>query len=203
MNLITITDPVSPAAEAYRTLRANLHFASLEAPLKTLVITAPGVVEDAALVAANLAVTLAQSEKQVILVDADLRQPVLHTLFGLNNTAGLTTVLGTGTPDLPLQATAVPGLRLLASGPTPQVPSDVVSSPRMTQLIQQLSDQADFVVFSTPPIALVSDAAMLASRVDGAMLVIRAGKTQREQALQAKETLARAKVRLLGAVMLK
>lgn len=209
MNLITINNPTSAAAEAYRTLRTNLHFAALEAPLKSVIVTSPGDQENAALVAANLAVTLAQSEKRVILVDAQLRQPVLHSLFGLQNGMGLADVLvntsgasnGLGEPQL--QPTAIAGLQLLSAGTVPQVPADVISSPRMTQLIQKLLTQSDMVVFSTPPLTLVSDAAVLASRVDGALLVIQAGKTQRDRAQQAKEILARAKVRLLGAVMLK
>jgi len=205
MNLITISNPTSAAAEAYRTLRTNLHFAALEAPLKSVIVTSPSDQENAAVVAANLAVTLAQSEKRVILVDAHLRQPVLHTLFGLQNGAGLADVLGmnNGLGEPQLQSTAIAGLRLLSAGNIPQVPADVISSPRMTQLIQKLLTESDMVVFNTPPLTLVSDTAVLASRVDGALLVIQAGKTQRDRAQQAKEILARAKVRLLGAVMLK
>lgn len=205
MNLITINNPTSAAAEAYRTLRTNLHFAALEAPLKSVIVTSPSDQENVALVAANLAVTLAQSEKRVILVDAHLRQPILHTLFDLQNGAGLADVLAVnnGLSEPQLQSTAIAGLRLLSAGNIPQVPADVISSPRMTQLIQRLLTESDMIVFSTPPLTLVSDAAVLASRVDGALLVIQAGKTQRDRAQQAKEILARAKVRLLGAVMLK
>ncbi|MGQ9814850.1 MAG: CpsD/CapB family tyrosine-protein kinase [Candidatus Roseilinea sp.] len=200
--LITLSRPQSPAAEAYRTLRANLHFAALDAPFKSLVVTAPSSLEDKTTAAANLGVVLAQAEKRVVLVDADLRQPRLHTLFGLDNTAGLLDALNAAQLDQIVQPTGVDGLSVLSSGKLPVVPSDALSSSRMTRLIQQLETLADMVIFDTPPVLAVSDAALLASQVGGALLVIDAGKTRREQAQAAKDVLERARARLLGAVML-
>ena len=202
MNLITLSQPQSPAAEAYRTLRANLQFAALDMPLKTLVITSPSAVEDKTAAVANLGVVLAQAEKRVILVDADLRRPSLHTLFHLDDTLGLCEVLG-GTPVVnALQPTPVQGLSVLTTGKLPAIPSDVLSSGRMTKLLEQLGAQADLVLFDTPPVLAVSDAALLASQTDGVLLVIHTGKTRREQAQAAKDVLERAHARLLGAVML-
>lgn len=200
--LITLSRPQSPAAEAYRTLRANLHFAALDAPLTSIVITSPSSREDKTTAAANLGVVLAQAEKRVILVDADLRQPRLHALFGLDNAAGLLDALNAAPIEQVLQPTGVDGLSVLSSGKLPVVPSDALSSSRMTRLIQQLETLADMVIFDTPPVLSASDAALLASQTGGALLVIEAGKTRREQAQAAKDVLERARARLLGAVML-
>lgn len=200
--LITLSRPQSPAAEAYRTLRANLHFAALDAPFKSLVVTAPSSLEDKTTAAANLGVVLAQAEKRVILVDADLRQPRLHTLFGLDNAAGLLDALDAAQLDQIVQPTGVDGLSVLSSGKLSVVPSDALSSSRMTRLIQQLETLADMVIFDTPPVLAVSDAALLSSQTGGALLVIDAGKTRREHAQAAKDVLERARARLLGAVML-
>ncbi len=200
--LITLSRPQSPAAEAYRTLRANLHFAALDAPLTSIVITSPSSREDKTTAAANLGVVLAQAEKRVILVDADLRQPRLHALFGLDNAAGLLDALNAAPIEQVLQPTGVDGLSVLSSGKLPVVPSDALSSSRMTRLIQQLETLADMVIFDTPPVLSASDAALLASQTGGALLVIEAGKTRREQAQAAKDVLERARARLLGVVML-
>jgi non-specific protein-tyrosine kinase len=202
MNLVTLTTPTSPAAEAYRTLRTNLHFASLETPLKTMVVASPDVAESGAEALANLAVTLAQSGKRVIAVDANLRQPVLHTWFGLQNGAGLAELLASAEAAANLQATSVNGLSLLSAGQPPAIPSDAISSNRMSVVIQSLVNAADMVLFNVPPAATVSDAAILSSQVDGVLLVISTGRTHREHAQQAKDAFLRAKARLLGAVML-
>lgn len=207
MNLVTLTHPQSAAAEAYRTLRANLQFATADAPLKTILVASPDSNTTAVNVLANLAVTLAQNEKRVVVVDADLREPVLHTVFELPNTTGLADWLhdgpgvnGTGEPRL--HVTAVPGLSVLTSGTSPAIATDVISSVRMTQAIDSLSQLADVVLFNAPPLVTFSDAAILASKVGGTLLVVDAGKTRRDSAQQAKDILARAHAHLIGAVML-
>ncbi|MCS7054671.1 MAG: CpsD/CapB family tyrosine-protein kinase [Thermoflexales bacterium] len=204
MNLITLAEPTSPAAEAYRTLRTNLHFAMLDAPLRTLLVASPDSGQSAAKVLANLAVTWAQVGKRVIAVDADLREPSLHAAFDAPNAAGLTDWLESsgGSDDPPLCATRLPNLSLLPSGTPPAIPADLISSDRMARAIQRLADMADLVLFSAPPFGRFSDAAVLASRVDGVLLVVEAGKTRRDHAQQAKDILARAHARLIGAVML-
>lgn len=202
MNLITVLHPASPAAEAYRTLRTNLHFASLEQPVKTLLMTAPETGDGKSLVVANLAVVFAQAERRVVVVDADLRTPVQHTLFGLDNARGLSSVLSGAVDAPPVQPTALPNLKVLTSGPLPGNPSDLVYSGRMSQALAVIAKDADIVLIDTPALGAVSDSAILASQVDGALLVISAGKTRREHAQAAKETLVRARARVLGAVML-
>lgn len=205
MNLITLTQPQSATAEAYRTLRTNLHFATLDAPAKTLLIASPDPDDAPARVLANLAVTMAQVGRRVIAVDANLRQPTLHALFDLPNATGLSDWLSSAHDDLgasALQPTSVPGLHVLSAGATPPVPIDLISSARMATAITRLSTLADAVLFNAPPVGEFSDAALLASQLDGALIVFTAGKTRRDQARQAKDILARAHARVIGAVMI-
>src|SRR5436189_2732467 len=136
-SLIALRDPRSQAAEAYRTLRTNIQFSSLDKPLRTLLATSTAPDEGKSTTLANLAVTMAQSEQRVILVDCDLRRPSLHTLFGLPNEAGLTSMI-LAQEDAPLQETGVPGLSLLPSGPLPPRPADILGSRRMEAVIGRL-----------------------------------------------------------------
>lgn len=201
--LVTISEPNSPVSEAYRDLRTNLAFAGLDQPLRSLLLTSPGLGEGKSTVLANLAVTIAQTERQVLMVDGDLRQPCLHRLFGLPNDAGLTTLLAdpAALADPPLQETGVPGLRLLSSGPLPQLPADLVASRRMEELIAWLTGQADLVIFDSPPVNVVTDAAILATRVDGVVLVVRERHSRRDAVLAARDRLVRVRAQLLGTVL--
>jgi non-specific protein-tyrosine kinase len=200
--LIAIADPRSPAAEAYRTLRTNIMFSSLDKPLCTLLATSTAADEGKSTTVANLAVTMAQSEQRVILVDCDLRRPSLHTLFGLAQEPGLTTmILDQGSGQPPLQRTQVPGLALLSSGPLPPRPADILGSKRMEAVIAELREQADVVLFDTPPIIAVTDAAVLATRVDGVLLVLQAGKTRRDRAREARALLDKVKANIVGVVL--
>ena len=202
-DLITLTDPRSPASEAYRTLRTNLEFSSLDHPLRSLLVTSPAANADKSVTVANLAVIMAEGGRQVILVDGDLRRPVLHEIFGTEANRGLSDLVRQDgpLPELPLQETGVEGLRLLTSGPLPQNPSTVMGSARMEQVISALTEQADLVLFDAPPVIAVTDAALLAAKVDGTLLVIRAGSTQREHVEQAKALLEKVTAHLVGAAL--
>jgi non-specific protein-tyrosine kinase len=201
-SLIALRDPRSPASEAYRTLRTNLMFSSLDKPLRTLLVTSSASEEGKSTTVANLAVIMAQAEQRVILADCDLRRPRLHTLFDLSNEQGLTTViLEQGESPLPLQETAIPGLSLLASGPLPPRPADLLGSKRMERLIERLKAEADIVLFDTPPVTAVTDAAVLATRLDGALLVFQAGQTRRERAREARRLLEKVKANIVGVVL--
>lgn len=202
-SLVTVTTPRSPVSEAYRTVRTNLEFSSLDKPLKTLVVTSPGPEEGKSTTLANLAVTLAQAEKQVILVDCDLRRPSQHEIFGQSNDMGLTTMVvdDKAMSQPPLLEIGVPGLLLLPSGPLPPNPSELVGSRRMQEIIAALSERADVVLFDAPPIIAVTDAAVLATRVDGVLLVIKAGGTKRDHAQKAKALLEKVNAHLVGAVL--
>ncbi len=201
-SLIALRDPQSLAAEAYRTLRTNIQFSSLDKPLQTLLITSTAPDEGKSTTLANLAVTMAQAEQRVIVVDCDLRRPSLHTLFGLANEPGLTNViLQQNDMPLPLQATGVPGLSVLASGPLPPRPADLLGSRRMEALIARLRAEADIILFDTPPVIAVTDAAVLATRLDGVLLVLQAGKTRRDRAREARRQLEKVKANLIGVVL--
>jgi capsular exopolysaccharide synthesis family protein len=200
--LITLRDPGSPAAEAFRTLRTNLLFSSLDRPLHTLLVTSTAPDEGKSTTLANLAVTMAQAEQRVLVVDCDLRRPSLHTLFGVPNERGLTTaVLAQDDGPLPIQPTSVPGLYVLTSGPLPPRPADLLGSRRMGALIERMRSEAEIVLFDTPPVVAVTDAATLAPRVDGVLLVLHAGQTRRDRAREARRLLEQVKANIVGVVL--
>lgn len=203
VNLITLTAPRSAAAEAIRTLRTNLMFSDSQRPLHTLMVTSAANPEDKSHTLANLAVAFAQSGHSTILVDADLRRPAQHDIWGLKNDAGLTTMLqddaSLATP--PLQETSVDKLSVLCAGPLPDVPADLLSSPRMAEIISLLKARADYVLFDAPPVLAATDAALIGRKMDAALLTIRANTSRRDHAAQARQALEQVGVHLLGAVL--
>ena len=201
MNLVTLTDPRSPASEAYRALRTNLSFYSLEQPVRTLVVTSPAAGEGKSTTVANLAVTMAQSGRRTILVDCDLRRPTLHEVFELAMTPGLTNLTLDEVSEMPLQQTAVENLWLLSSGTKPPNPADLLGAKRMDQIIAELAGRADIVLFDAPPVMAAADAAILGAKVDGILLVIQAGKTRRDHSERARELLEKARVRIVGVAL--
>ncbi len=202
-SLITLTDPRSPAAEAYRTLRTNVDFSGLDRSIHALLVTSVAPVEGKSLTLANLAVAMAQGDKRTILVDADLRRPTLHTLFGLNNDKGLTSLFidAKGPIEPALKDVKVPNLQVLTSGPLPPNPAELLGSQRMLDVIAALKQRADIILFDAPPVIAVTDAAVLGKRVDGVVLVVEAGQTRREHARRAKEQLEKLNIRIVGAVL--
>ena len=202
--LVTLTHPRSPAAEAYRTLRANLSLSSPDHPLRTLVVTSAAPGEGKSIALANLAVVMAQGGQRVILVDADLRHPSLHELFGTPNEHGLVTLLDeqdalTAPPLSPVAE--VERLQLLTSGPLPLDPAARLGSARMDKVIAALQKQADVVLFDAPPVLAATDAAILGTKVDGVLLVVQAKHTSRDRVQQAKERLEKARVRVVGVAL--
>jgi non-specific protein-tyrosine kinase len=193
----------SASAEAYRVLRTNLQFASVGHPVRVLQITSPGPTEGKSTSAANLAVALAQAGRRVIAVDGDLHRPRLHRIFKLPNNIGLTTGLLQEMPDLELllQPSSVPGLRVLTSGPLPPNPAELLGSEQAKGLLKLLAAQSDIVIVDSPPVLILSDAAVVASQVDGVLLVVEAGKTRRQAAHRAVEALRGVNARLLGLVL--
>ena len=198
--LISHFNPKSPIAEAYRQLRTNIQFSSLDNPVRTLLVTSTGPEEGKTTTLANLAITMAQTGSRVTLVDCDFRKPSLHDLFGLPAAPGLTNVL-LGADAIPYQECGIENLRILAAGPLPPNPSELLGSRRMSEVIVQLKGEADYVLFDTPPVVIVTDAAVLATRVDGVLLVVSAGKTRRELAQRAKGLLEKVNAPLLGVVL--
>jgi len=201
--LITLSDPRSSASEAFRTLRTNLMFTSVEHALDTLLVTSAAQSDDKSLVLANLAVTFAQSDNKTIIVDGDLRRPVQHEIWDIPNDRGLTTMMidPAAMSSPPLVQTEVSNLMVLPSGPLPPVPADVLSSQRMLDVIGVLKARAHYVLFDAPPVLAATDAALLGAKLDGVVLVVRVGTTRRDQAARARQALERVHVRVLGAVM--
>ncbi|MFQ5577995.1 MAG: CpsD/CapB family tyrosine-protein kinase [Anaerolineae bacterium] len=201
--LLTLTDPASATAEAYRALRTNIEFASVDDPIKTLLVTSAGPDDDKDITLANLAVTLADGDRQVILVDADLHRPALHTLFGLNNNRGFTDMFrdeaAFNAP--PLQPVADTTLRVLTSGSLPQIPSQIFNSVKMSGVLAQLKEMAGLVLFSAPPLMTVTDALLLASKTDATLLVVKANVSKRDHVKGAKSRLETVKANLIGAVL--
>lgn len=198
--LATRTAPRSSAAEAFRTLRTNLEFASLDSPLRTLLVTSAVPGEGKSTIAANIAITFAQAGKRVILLDGDMRRPRLHWLFEVPNSSGLTTLLRADDSSLELaaQASDEPNLRVITTGSLPPNPAELLGSQRMRAVLARLRDDADLIVIDSPPLQAVTDAAVLAPDVDGVLLVTEAGRTKRAALAQAREALARVNAHVLG-----
>ncbi len=202
--LITLSQPRSTAAEAYRSLRTNLMFSSVESPIQTLLVTSAARDDQKSLTLANLAVTFAQSGARVILVDADLRQPKQHEIWKLDGERGLSSMMvDEGAIDQPpLQATPVGGLSVVCAGALPPNPADLLGGARMERIIAVLKQRADYVFFDSPPVLAATDAALLGIKLDGALLTIRAGETRRDHTAQARQALERVHVRIVGAVLI-
>lgn len=165
-------------------------------------ITSSGPREGKSTTVANLAVSIAQSGKSVLVIDADLRNPTQHKLFGLNNAEGLSVALVQDQEDHNyIKETQVPGVSVLTGGPIPPNPAELVGSKRMKRLIDEASEQFDVVLIDTPPIIAVTDAAILAQEVDGVILVLASGEVNKEYAQRAKDQLDKVGAKILGAVL--
>jgi len=201
--LITTAHPRSPISEAYRVLRTNLQFSGLSNPATTLLVTSAGPLEGKTTTVANLGVAMAQAGKRVILVDADLRRPTLHKMFDLPNAVGLTTIFTRDKLDIEeaLSPTGVDGLRVLTSGPLPPNPSELLGSQRMESIIERLKDNADVILFDSPPVLVAADASVLAAKVAGVLLVVDSGRVRSDICRKGKEALVQVGANILGVVL--
>ncbi len=201
--VFSMTQPRSSAAESLRLLRTNLEFAAASGDLHSLTITSPGPGEGKSTIAANLGVVLAQSGLSVVVIDADLRKPTQHQIFGVANDRGLTTLLTH--PDQSWRSAmvkvALPGLLLAPSGPIPPNPSDLVSGGRFVQLIERIKADVDMVIIDSPPILSASDALSIAARTDGVVLVCRSHKTRIDALRHAANSVHQGGIRLVGLVV--
>ena len=206
---VALQQPRAPVAEAFRSLRTNLQFSSAGRPLRTVLVTSPSPADGKSTVAANLAVVLAQSGRRVALVDADLRRPRAHQLFGLHKGEGLSGLFlqmqvyldGKLRLERSLQKTGLANLWLLASGSPPPNPAELLGSETMLAVLEAVKEQAQLVVIDSPPVLAVTDAAALAPGVDGVLLVIKPGATKLAACRQAVEQLRRVGANLLGVVL--
>jgi capsular exopolysaccharide synthesis family protein len=201
--VVAATEPTSPAAEAYRTLRTSIQFLGLDRSLKVLQVTSPIASEGKSTTLANLAVTLTQAGLRVVVVCCDLRRPRINEFFGLPNEVGFTSVL-LGQVPLPnaLQGVAgLPRLKVLSSGPLPPNPSELLSSRRTTDVLAQLGSQSDIVLVDCPPVLPVTDAAVLATKVDGTLVVASAGSTTYKDLARTVQLLGQVDAPVLGVVL--
>ncbi|RUQ27860.1 polysaccharide biosynthesis tyrosine autokinase [Peribacillus cavernae] len=200
--LITKLNPKSPISEQYRTIRTNIQFSSVDKDVRSILVTSSGPGEGKSTTGANLAVVFAEQGKSVLFVDADLRKPTVHYTFNITNTFGLTNVL-TKQADLKdtVFQTDERNLYVLPSGPIPPNPAELLGSKAMDDLMKEILQEFDLVLFDTPPILAVTDAQILANRCDGTILVVSSGKTEIEQAAKAKELLLSVNASILGTVL--
>jgi polysaccharide biosynthesis transport protein len=201
--LVALLHPRSGVAEAYRTLRTSIEFASVDAPIRTLLVTSSIPGEGKTITASNLAVVFAQAGRRVLLVDADLRKPGIHVVFDLPNAHGLTTLLRSDEVSLDAiaQTTEQENLRILTTGPLPPNPAELLGSQRMRTFLDRLKTGEGLVIFDSPPLQAVTDAAVLSSLLDGTLFVIDAGHSRRGAVRQGRDVLARAGANVLGAVL--
>jgi capsular exopolysaccharide synthesis family protein len=194
--------PGSARAEAFRHLRTNLRFIGVDRPVETIVLTSAVPNEGKSSTSANLAIVLAEAGRRVLLVDADLRRPRLAAYLGLEGAVGLTNVLvGQADVDDVTQPWGPAGLDVLASGFVPPNPSELLGSAHMGDLLRELAEKYDTVLIDAPPLLPVTDAAVLAGRADGALLIVRRGKTSQSQVRTAAQALDAVDARLLGTVL--
>jgi len=194
--------PKSSMAEAYRTLRTNLGFASMDKNYRTILFSSTSPRDGKSSVASNLAVVMAQAGYRVVLVDADLRKPAQHRIFNIDNRLGFTNCL---LKDVDVQTamhkSAVENLHILASGPIPPNPAEILNSSRTDAIIQELQDNYDYVFIDAPPVLAVTDASILSTKVDGVVLIINYGNTRTDLAKKACEQFEKANAKIIGVVM--
>jgi len=200
--LLAHNSPKDPVAEQYRTIRTNIQFSNVDQDIKTIVVTSSVAEEGKSTTTSNLATVYAQQGLNVLLIDADLRKPTGHYTFRLENHIGLTNVLTRqSTLAQAVQESEIPHLSVLTSGPIPPNPSELLASAQMAELLKEMKEQFDMIIFDTPPILAVADAQILANQVDGTILVVSSGKTEKDAALKSKELLSNAQGKLLGVVL--
>lgn len=200
-DLIAHNQPMSGVAENLRTIRTNLSFMGADGGLRAFVITSASPREGKSTVAINLAITLAQSGKRILLVDTDLRRPRVHRAFGLTARRGVTTALvGEAKPADVVLTTEVPGLDIVACGPIPPNPSELLHTDAFRQFVEAVRDRYDHVMFDSPPLGAVTDAAILAAQLDGVIVVVKSQSTTREALRVTARQLHDVGARVLGAV---
>ncbi len=200
---ISATQPRSPVSEAFRTLRTNIQFASVDKPLRTLLVSSPTPEDGKTTVSSNLGVVLSQAGQKVVMIDADLRRPRLHERLGVSNRRGLSDLFVQENFHLDgiARETQSKGLRVIPTGPLPPNPAELVSSQKMNDILAALIEEADLVIIDSPPVMAATDAAVLASRVDGVLLVVKPGSTKLGACIQTVEQLRRSGANLLGVVL--
>ncbi len=204
-NIITYLEKTSVVSEAYRILRTNIQYASIDKRIKSIVITSPEVCDGKTVTACNLAVSMANSNNKVLLIDCDLRKPSIHNQFKISNCKGISNLLlmDIDIEDCLINSNDINNLTLLTSGTISSNPSELISSNKMRKLLEQLVSQFDIVIMDTPPLRYASDGVILGSMADGVILAIASGETNISLAKQATKALRNVDANILGAIMTK
>jgi len=200
-DLVTLSDPASASAQAYHTLAASVRYVLTDAPSKVIALTSPNSGGGTTTVCANLGVVLARAEKSVLVVDCNLHRPAVHKVFGLRNLQGLEDVLAHERELREVQQEPLAGLRVVVAGLTPPYPTEVLGSGRFREFLRQASNESDYVLIDSPPMAMAPDSLVLAAQADGVLLVLDARTTRKETVRQAMRGLESIGANVLGTVM--
>lgn len=200
--LFTVVDPMSNISEQFRTIRTNILYSSVENQTQSIIVTSAGPSEGKSTTSANLAVAFAQSGMKTVLVDADLRRPTVHRSFFMENTKGLSSLLSIRRMSLGevIQPSDVRNLDLITSGPISPNPSELLASSRMRKVLHILKQEYDFIIFDVPPVGTVTDAQLIASQVDGALLVVREDQTEKSGLERAVKLLDQVDANIIGSI---
>jgi succinoglycan biosynthesis transport protein ExoP len=200
--LISSPSMKAPVAEAYKTLRTNIQYSNLDNNLKVILVTSSVQSEGKTSTSTNLAISMAQSDLRVLLIDCDLRRSHIHRVFHILNVKGLTNVLAENLDyHQILNSVGIPNLDILTSGPKPPNPSEILGSARMEAFMKKVSAEFDVIILDAPPILPVADAMVLSKLADGVILVMEYGATTHETAMRAKESMEKVGAKILGAVI--
>lgn len=200
-SLMTIENKNKQGLEQFRSLRSNIYFSSIDKELRTIAVSSPSSGDGKTMTASNLAVVISQEGKKVLLVDADLRKPSVHHVFWLENRYGLSNYLiGQKTLHTIIHS-AYPNLDIITSGIVPPNPSELLGSIQMSEFIQAVKEKYDVVIFDTPPVLIVTDPTLVASKCDGLLLVVRAKKNDMKEVKRVQEQLTFAGANIIGAVL--
>ena len=201
INLIAQYDKKSPISEAYRAIRTNLQFAGAGKVIKLVSFTSAIPLEGKSTTVSNLAIAMAQDGKHILLIDCDMRKPIQHKLFGLQN-RGLSNCIATEIEiETVIQKSVTPNLDVLPSGPVPPNPSELLGSAKMETILKEAATKYDYVFLDMPPVLPVTDAAVMASKVDGVVIVLSSGDISPEEAKQTKTQLVQGGANILGVVL--
>lgn len=201
-DMISIKNPKSQAAEAFRTLRTNIQFSSLDEDIRTIVVTSTQPGEGKSTIISNLAITMAQSGKKVVLIDCDLRKPTIHKRLGVSNQYGLTTLLSKEKAlDEVINATNISNFYILTSGPIPPNPAELLGSKKMKSLIEELKGYFDIILFDAPPVLSVTDAQVLSTYCNGVVFVAGYGEAEKLAVVRAKELISKVGGKIIGVVI--
>jgi capsular exopolysaccharide synthesis family protein len=199
--LVSVSDPMSAGAEAYRSLSTNLLYAGGDGAPEVVLLTGPGTGEGKSTTCANLAVVIVQAGRSVLLVDCDLRKPALHSMFGLRNVFGLVDVLSGERNLQDVYQEPMTGLKMVTAGPAQPIPAEVLSSGRFSAFLQEVRQEFDYILLDAPPVESTSDPAFLATQVDGILLVFDAQGTRKGALRRSIRSLETVGANLLGTVM--